>query len=485
MRSLTKESATGMFWLLVQSGGTRGITFLSQVLLARLLRPTDFGDVALATSISAVLLTIAGFGIDGVLLSRSSRFSLWAGAAFWASLSLSALGAIVLLAIAPVAAHAYQSPILFGLLAVVASSMPIGALATVPNVALRFQMRFRFLAIYTTAEMFGVQIATILLAWAGLGAFSFVIPTPFAAACKTLVFWNAGRFQMNWHFRKLQIRLLLRSGSAVCGQKLLTSLRENGDYMLLGSTVSHASLGLYYLAFRLAAVPVYALANSLSGALLPALAQLRVEPGRQQRAVHTATRIIALCVIPLSFVQAAVSGPLINLIFGQKWRGAAPLLSILSIGLAFDVVPCVAGALMDANGKFKLQLNWSIVSLPVFFLFIGLGCFTYGVEGVAMGVGLFFLIMGPAYSYFVMRRFDCSVWDILGIYLAPTFSAAFAVGGALWLSKLMPVHNQAVVTIVLVCSVGLSIYVLFVRFISPVVAKDTVDKFSVIWSRAA
>ena len=101
MRSLTKASASGFAWLLAQSGGARIVGFVAQMFLARLIRPADFGVVALATSVAAVIAVLVGFGIDDVLLSRSRRFHLWVVPGAVLSLFFSLVGGLMLLSCGP------------------------------------------------------------------------------------------------------------------------------------------------------------------------------------------------------------------------------------------------------------------------------------------------------------------------------------------------------------------------------------------------
>ncbi len=485
IRSLTKESASGFAWLLMQSGGTRVISFLAQILLARLLRPADFGEVALVSSVAAVIATLVGFGIDDVVLSRGRRFRVWAKPAFWLSLAFSIVGAGALLAVAPLASRLYRSPEILSLLAILSLTVPLAALATVPSVYLRSNMRFRFLATYATGELLGTQLLTILLAWCGFGAFSFVIPGPFAAIVRAIVFWQVARPPKQGRLRWWPVRVLLQSGSAVFGQKLLTSLRENGDYLLLGIVASKTSVGLYFMAFKLAAVPVYALVGSMYGVLFPALVKLRGQPVRQRAAALSASRSIALAVIPLSFLQAAVSGSLLRLLFGDKWTGAALMLSILTIGLAFDVIPSVAGALLTANGKFSAQWKWSIATTPIFFSLIAVGCLSGGAVGVALGVALFFMICAPAYSYFALHSCGCSAADVAGIYLPPTVCSVAAVGFALLVSRLPQIQGRDIAIIAVICALTAVTYSISVRWMSPAATRDALQKLSLMWGRTA
>ena len=484
MPSLTRQSASGFAWLLVQSGGARIIGFFSQIFLARLLTPADFGDIALVSSLAAVIATLVGFGIDDVLLSRTRHIRFWIAPAFWASLAFSFLGASVLLALAPVAQHFYQSNALFGLLAVLAFSLPLAAAATVPRAYLRRDLRFRFMATYATVELLAAQLLTIFLAWFGCGAYSFVIPIPLAAAVRSLTFCYAAQPPHRARLRWWHFRVLLRSGSTVFGQKLVTSLRENGDYLLLGCVARKADVGLYYMAFKLAAVPVYTLVSSMSGVLFPALAQLRNEPDRQRAAALSASRAVALAVIPISFLQAAVSGSILRVFFGEKWLPAAAMLSILTIGLAYDAVPCVVSALLTANGKFNAQWKWSIASIPVFFLLIALGCKLGGAIGVALGVAVFFIVTAPSFSYFALRPAGCSLRDIAGIYLPPTVCSTGAVAFGLLVARLPQLQGRDLSMIAVICALTAVTYALSVRWLSPTATREAMQKLSLLWGRA-
>ncbi len=484
MQSLAKTTASGFAWLLAQSGGSRVVGFAAQLVLARLLMPSDFGDVALATSVSTVVVSVIGFGTDDVLLSRSRRIRMWFAPAFWISLFFSIVGAGALLAAAPLAAHFYRSARVAGLLAILALSMPLGALASVPNAYLRSQMKFRFIATYGTVELIAIQLATIALAFWGFGAFSFVIPAPAAALAKIFIFWRVARPPIDWRVRRSQIRIFLHNGSAVFGQQLVTSLRNNGDYMLLGVFASKSSVGFYFMAFKLAALPVYTLVSGLTGVLFPALAQLRGDTERKLMAALSASRSVALAVIPLSFLQAGISTPLVHIFLGNKWLAAGPLLSILSVGLAFDVVPCVAGALMAATGRFRAQWIFSIASIPFFFLSIGLGCLARGAEGVAIGVALFFIIVAPIYSYFAIRPFGGSARDVAGIYLPPTICAAAAVGFGVLISNAPQVQGQDIKIVCTICIIAFSAYALSIRWLAPLATRDAVQKVTMIMKRA-
>jgi Polysaccharide biosynthesis protein len=82
--------------------------FLSQIILARLLSPEDFGSVGLTYTITAIIGSFTASGIGDVLLQRSRTFHLWAWPAFWIDVILASIGVALVLFLAPLRRQALR-----------------------------------------------------------------------------------------------------------------------------------------------------------------------------------------------------------------------------------------------------------------------------------------------------------------------------------------------------------------------------------------
>ncbi|HXB52908.1 MAG TPA: oligosaccharide flippase family protein, partial [Rhizomicrobium sp.] len=282
-RSLSRSALIGTGWLLAQNMGTRAISFGAQIILAKLLAPSDFGAIGLALTVTTLANVIANFGVDDVLLQRQKTLRFWASSGFSASLGLGLLSFLAVVAIAPFVASLYRAPVLLSLLPLMALSMPLTALSTVPMAKIRADLNFRFLAAYTTAELAFTQLLTIGLALVGMGVYSFAIPVPVMALVRAVVFWFAARPRLG-RIRLKQLRMMGSNSAAVFGTKILTAAVGQGDYFVLGLFATRSVVGAYFFAFRLAIQPVQLLAGNLSNVLFPILSQLRNEPQRQKEA---------------------------------------------------------------------------------------------------------------------------------------------------------------------------------------------------------
>jgi O-antigen/teichoic acid export membrane protein len=461
---LTRKALAGVGWLLAQNVGARIISFASQIVLARILAPTDFASLALAGTVTVIFETLINFGVDDVLLQRQKTMRMWATPAFLTSLGLGVVSMLLVIAASPLAVRLYNASILYWILPIMAVGMPLGALSTVPAAKIRAALNFRFLALYATTELFVSQAAVIILALNDYGALSFVLPGPVLAAVRAAVFWIVAKPQLR-RMRPKQMRMMGKASSAVFGTRLITAMVSQGGYFVLGLFASKPEVGAYFFAFRLAVQPVQMLAGNLSAVLFPALAQLRYDFVRQREAALSACRVLAFTIMPYCFIQAAVARPLFGLLFGSKWDDAIVPAQILSVGLAFDAVSWIAGALLSARGEFRRAFIYSCIFSPVFFVVVGIGARFASATGVATAVSLFYVFAPPSFSYLVFRRMGVPFRDIAAIYVHSMVFAATAVGVATVLASWAQLGPLAQIGIIVAFGGGL--YLGLVRLFSP------------------
>ncbi len=476
--ALGRRTTAGVLWLLLQSLSGRAAGFVSQLVLARLLLPEAFGQVGLAYTVTGLVGALISFGVDDVVLQRSARLQHWLAPAFWCSLGLSVVGTALLLAAAPLAAHIYGSPGLTGLIAVVALTLPLGALATVPTVKLRAAMDFRFIAAYSSLEIVGVQLASVLLAAAGFDAYSFVLPLPVAAAVKLVVFWRKAPTRITWRYRVAQLAHLLRSGLLILATRIINETVNQGDYIILGIMTTDAVVGVYFFAFRLAAQPLRMLAGNFGAVLFPALTQLGADPARQRSAALQAARILVYVVTPVCFLQAALAAPTLHLMFGTRWDGAIPLIQILSLGLPGDAVAWIGGALLVARKQFRLDLVYLLMFAPPFFALVFVGALLGSSLGVAVGASLYYALVKPVNAWLMfqpgMRR-----GDAVRLFVQPYLVAGLAIGACYAVAQLLVAPEHPLGQLLLIVGASPFAYAAALRLCVPDVLRELLQRFPV------
>lgn len=431
----------GVAWLAAQSLATRFIVLAAQLLLAWLLSAEDFGKIGLAYALPAFTALVVNPGIDDVLIQRQRHIRRWTTPATWMSLALGVAGAAGMVAIAPVWAKLYGEPQLRGLVDVLAAGVPLTALAVVPSAVLRASLRFRLLATIGATEILTVQTLTILFAWLGWGAYSFVIPVPIVAAARAGWLWTAARPKVALSPQRRRWRFLIGNGSAVFANRLLTTAVGQGDYAILGMLAPAAVVGAYYFAFVLAAQSLRLAAGNLYAVMFPLLSRMRGDAARQREATLKASAVLAAIVMPLCFLQAALARPVLHVLFGQKWDSAIPLMQLLSVGLPFDALAWLALAFLQAKGEFRRVLRYSCLLSPWFFVLVLAGAWWHSAVGVALGVALYYFIAGPLHVYLALGDGGVTWREVAALHLIP---AALSVA-SITLAELAALGIQPVV----------------------------------------
>ena len=143
------QIAKGIGWMTLFKIADRGIGLLSTLILARLLVPSDFGLVAMASSIVALTELMGAFGFDTALIQRQDARREHYDTAWTFGVLFGVAIALVLVLVANPAADFYHEPRLELIIPILALGALISSFENIGTVAFRkelnFHKEFRFL----------------------------------------------------------------------------------------------------------------------------------------------------------------------------------------------------------------------------------------------------------------------------------------------------------------------------------------------------
>ncbi len=165
------------------------------------------------------------------------------------------------------------------------------------------------------------------------------------------------------------------------------------------------NLGVYNVATVGAAVASFA-PSAVTNVLVPALGSLRPEDAsRRRELMKNYTRYIMMIAAPMGFGLAAVS-PFLLQIFGENYLGAAPILSVIAISVAFTSIGSVYSSdlLVDERVYFFSAGN-AIGLTGLVAVALALVPFL-GLLGVAIGRSAMLILTLLTFLLFVRRKGD-------------------------------------------------------------------------------
>ena len=337
-------------------GRTAGFNFasvlaagLGGVILARVVGPTVRGEYAAITAWFGIVLMVGGMGQPAALCFYVARDPLRSCNYVATSRAMMlTTGALALTAgelLAPVLARGNAEVAMGYRLAFSASVVAfVGASYTFSlqardlhrwNVVRLLQPLLGLIAIGTLAYL---KLLSLDAALISLGV-TMLIQLVWAYRCCRVTGLAPGRPQAGL------IWPLATYGTAQIAALTPAVLNANLDQLVLSQTVASADLGRYAVAVSLTSLPI-PLVSAIGNVAFPRLAARRVVNEATRRlqllAVLGSAGLAAAMLVPL----AAVAYWMIPLVFGANYRGAVPLLWILSPGAIFLACGQVVGDLL-------------------------------------------------------------------------------------------------------------------------------------------
>jgi teichuronic acid exporter len=108
-QNIKSKAISSLFWKLMERGGTQGIQFIVQIILARLLLPEDYGIIALVVIFTSIAGVFVQSGLNTALIQKKDADEADFSSVFYLSLFIACLIYIILFFAAPFIAAFYEN----------------------------------------------------------------------------------------------------------------------------------------------------------------------------------------------------------------------------------------------------------------------------------------------------------------------------------------------------------------------------------------
>lgn len=436
--SLARKVRAGAGWA---AGSTLLLRFANIALMAvvaRIVAPEEFGVFALALTVQAMLVSLAELGVASAVarsdLDPDEIAPTVATISVIASLSLAAAMAVFAtpLAVALGSASAAEPLRIMSL-----SVALIGPLA-VPGAQLQREFRQRRVFLANAIAFIPSSAVLLVLAVHGDGAVAFAWSRVIGQAVMGAVMILSLSKHYLLGFNRAQLAPLLRFGVPLALANLLSQVLLNVDYVFVGRMMNIDDVGLYMLAFNIAAWSTAVIGSMLNSVVLPAFSRVSRQPGPLADALRQGTRAVALVASPIGALTLALASPLITTVYGPQWSASAPVLRVLAVYGVISVACLLFANIIVAMGRTGVLLWVQIAALVCLVPALWLGVRLNGLVGVGLAhICVILVITLPAYLVGI-RRSTGSGPGLLARAVAWPVAAAAVAGGVAWSVALVP-----------------------------------------------
>jgi len=402
------------------------ISVATGMLLARLLRPEDFGIFAMMGSLTAFVGSFRDFGLPMATIHQKQVDHDQMNALFWLNLRLNVLLLLGMVAMGPVLALFYGESVLTPIVAAAAIGVFLIDLSLQHESLLTRQMRFGALAVIDLMAILGSAGIAVALALAGFGVWALVMQLVSSLAIKAVGAWLACKWRPSWTPpARTDVQAFTRYGKDVAVFRIIAHIGRNLDRVVIGFFSGATALGLYQNAYRWSTVPVQQIYGPLLNVAVTSLSRLKDQPEEYRRTARgLMLPVFAFSIPVLAFLSAEAESVMLFLL-GEQWLDAAPLFRLLCIAAIVGEMSMLTKWLYLSYGKTRPQLRWSLLYTPVMVTAVFLGA-QAGAYGVAVGFTLGTVFLTP-FSIGYCLRFVPLTWsDFSTVTWRPIVASAVA-----------------------------------------------------------
>ncbi|WP_405942359.1 oligosaccharide flippase family protein [Streptomyces sp. NBC_00207] len=421
--SLGRKVGSAARWSLINTVVMRLGNFVTGIILARFfLGPEAWGVYGIAQTVLLVLLSANELGVSLAIIRWEGDPRRFAPTVLTLSALSSCLLYAVLFATAPAVADVLGSPEASGVLRVMCLVVVLDGLSQVPAGFLtRAFAQGRRMAVDAVNFVLSTTV-TLLLAVQGHGAMSFAWGAVVGSAGALIGCCLAAPGTLRFGWDREQARALLRFGLPLAGASLLALGVANVPPMVVGSTLDQLALGFYVLAFNISGWPVRIVSEAARRVSFAGFSRLAESPKALADGFGRALAVLVTVTVPLCVLLAGLAGPIVELVYGERWGPAARALpwlmalGLIRIGceLAYDCLVAIG----RRRSLIAVQGIWLLLLIPV----LVAGARTGGIAGVALGqVLVAAVVVVPVYLVALHRggiRFAvvarACAWPLLG-----------------------------------------------------------------------
>jgi O-antigen/teichoic acid export membrane protein len=295
-------------------------------------------------------------GMAKALIQRQTNLDQACNAAFWINAILGVVISLLLLLLAAsIATLIFHDARVTAVLQVMTLQILLGATASVHTALLQKEMHFRQLFWVRFISVSAPALASIPLAWIGMGYWALVAGTLAGQSAQVVMLWRAGSWRPKLAIDFVVAKEMMRFGGWVSATGILVWFYAWADSLIVGMYLGSYELGLYRTGNHL----VIMLFAIVFGPVIPVfyshLSRMTQDTPRIAQTLEKAIKVVALLSIPISISIFALAESLEATLFGAQWKGIGFIIGAMALMHGLSWLVALNGEAYRAMGKPSLE----------------------------------------------------------------------------------------------------------------------------------
>ena len=258
-------------WRFAERCGAQLVTFIVSIVLARILSPEDYGQIALITVFTTIMQVFVDSGLGLALIQKKDADDLDFSSVFFFNFAVCLVLYAVMFVAAPFIASFYKDTTLTPIIRVISLTIVISGVKGIQQSYVSRNMLFKRFFFSTLGGTIFSAFLGIGLAYAGFGVWAIVAQQLSNTTIDTLILWLTVKWRPKKMFSWKRLKSLLSFGWKMLVSSLLDTVYNNIRSLIIGRMYSSSDLAYYNQGKQFPHTIVDNIDSSIDSVLLPSM----------------------------------------------------------------------------------------------------------------------------------------------------------------------------------------------------------------------
>jgi teichuronic acid exporter len=403
MPNFKKTIIVGTIWSIFGQMSSFLIILITNIWMARLLSPNDFGRVGVIMFFVSLANVFSESGLGGALVRKKNATIKDYSTVFVSNLVLSLFCFLLIFVIADYIAYYYNDILLKKLLIVSSLVLIINSFQLTQNAKLVSAMKFKEKAIYGFISVFVSSVLGIYLAYKGFGIWALILIQLFAALINTILLWLFEGFFLKFYFSISSFKDLYSFGINTTIASLINTGFDNIYQLILAKYFSLSETGYFYQAKKIQEVPGGILNMITQSVVFSSLAKLQDDVIAFNLFYNKISLYFLVLLGFISSMTYIYAEPLILILYGKEWIGSVFYMQLLTVASFFYIQELLNRVIFKVFNQTRQILYLEYVKKIVQTISIIIGMYFLDLKIIIIGF-VITNIIGYFINYYYSRK---------------------------------------------------------------------------------
>lgn len=459
--SFSNTVVKGLLWSSFEKLSVQTIQFIIGIILARLLNPSEYGIIGILLVFISFMQVFIDSGFSKALIQTKDKSKIDYSTVFFTNGIISVFCFLILWFSSSLLADFYNNKALIIYSRVIGLVLFFNALYVIPNTILTIKLDFKALAKINFLANLISGIIAIILAYFDYGVWALIWQQVIRAIILVYLSWFFVRWKPLFVFSTDSFKRLFAFGSKLLYASLLGIIVNNFTNLFIAKLSSTKNLGYYTRGTQFTDVVYGTTSSVLDSVLLPVFSKSQNDLPLLVSYFKSFIRSVSLVIVPIFFMLAFISKPLVILVLTEKWLPVVPIMQVFCFARLITIIAGLNITVLYAIGRSDLVLKQQMLKIIIRVVFLVL----------ALKFGLFYIAIAELLStivhFFINTYYPGKIMKINSVIQLKEITPIFFAGGMMmlfvWIVTYFLPKDLLIVQLVTAAVVGVISYLFMIK----------------------